>query len=54
METELVAKFLKHLLSCTEAVLQKEEVESYDVISLRRELSQLKRKRPTEDLVDGS
>lgn len=43
METTVLVKFLKHLISCTEDVLAKEEIEMDDVSRLRRELSELKR-----------
>ncbi len=53
METEILVKFLKHLISCTETVLQKDEIESYDIISLRRELSQLLRHLDGTEKIDS-
>ena len=43
METALVLKFVRHLQSCTETVMQKVEIDRYDVDALRRELLQMQR-----------
>ena len=52
METALIVKFLTHLISCAESVMSKEEIDSDDIVRIRREIVEFKRHIDGKEKID--
>jgi len=52
MDTILLERFLRHLVSCTNAVLEQEEIDSDDIFRIRRELMEFKRHIDGKEMID--
>lgn len=52
MKIVLIKRFLGHLMSCTDAVLAQEEIDSDDIFRIRRELVEFKRHIDGKETID--